>query len=102
RPGTFLAVAAGIGLATGRMTRGAKAGAPEHAPRKDTSGIPEAVRAEPPQHALTTPAGSPAPTSSTSLPGDDLPDLIPPGPGLGTVAHPEGPGAQESSPSRTS
>ena len=45
KPGTFLAVAAGIGLLAGRMTRGVKAGAPDqdvphHGRGRDRAGAP--------------------------------------------------------------
>ena len=67
KPGTFLAVAAGIGLVAGRMTRGVKAGPPEDAAT--------GTRATSPAQAGITAQvwTSPQPTSMPQGVGDDYP-----------------------------
>jgi len=58
KPGTFMAVAAGIGLVAGRMTRGVKAGPPEQVSASDPAFQPGITQ------------GSSADRSVGSLPGD--------------------------------
>lgn len=71
KPGTFLAVAAGIGLVAGRMTRGVKAGPPAEAAQ------PGSPMASSPQPGVTAPAWAPpappAPLAATAgIPADAL------------------------------
>ena len=67
KPGTFMAVAAGIGLVAGRMTRGVKAGPPEDA----AAGT---LATSPAQVGITAPVWtSPEPTSMPQAVVDDYP-----------------------------
>ena len=67
KPGTFLAVAAGIGLVAGRMTRGVKAGPPQ-----DTAA--GTLATSPAQAGITAQVwSSPAPTSMPQAVVDDYP-----------------------------
>lgn len=69
KPGTFLVVAAGIGLAAGRLTRGVKAGVPQ----ENSSSAPPATATIP---AAVSPVGLAQPEpmpSSTEGYGDPLP-----------------------------
>ena len=84
KPGTFLAVAAGIGLLAGRMTRGVKAGAPD-------------------QDVRTTDVAVTAPVSSVTSPGtaygDDRPGLVTPNPTAGAGGYVGDPAIGEPFPS---
>ena len=66
KPGTFLAVAAGIGLVAGRMTRGVKAGAPDQDTRPTDVAVTSPVRQD-----VTTPV------SSVTSPGTTYGDARP-------------------------
>ena len=67
KPGTFLAVAAGIGLVAGRMTRGVKAGPPQDS----AAGT---LATSPAQAGITAQVwSSPAPTSTPPAVVDDYP-----------------------------
>lgn len=75
KPGTFLLVAAGIGLAAGRMTRGVKAGAPEG----DSPSAPPATASIP---APSSPVGLAQPGTAPSATGG-YGDPLPAGPPVG-------------------
>lgn len=69
RPGTFLAVAAGIGLFAGRMTRGVKAGAPAQESGQGVSTASERSIPDPTREAATAGTATPRPVTR-----DDVPD----------------------------
>jgi hypothetical protein len=92
KPGTFLAVAAGIGLVAGRMTRGVKAGTPEDDGPSGQEATPEWATISPIRQGMTTPdspADSADPTSSSRSLDDGLPGLSPPNPATASGAYPE-------------
>jgi len=66
KPGTFLAVAAGIGLVAGRMTRGVKAGPPVEAAQ------PGRPLASSPQEGGTAPAWAPPASPAAGVPANTL------------------------------
>ena len=68
KPGTFLAVAAGIGLVAGRMTRGVKAGPPVEGTQ------PGSPMASSPQQGVTAPAWAPpaSPAAAAGVPANTL------------------------------
>ncbi len=80
KPGTFLAVAAGLGLVAGRMTRGVKAGAPE---QNDTGA--ELATTSPVRRDVTTPVSSV--TSPGTAYGEDRPGLVTPNPQAGAGGY---------------
>lgn len=80
KPGTFLAVAAGIGLVAGRMTRGVKAGAPDQG---DTSS--ELATTSPVRRDVTTPVSSV--TSPGTAYADERPGLVTPNPTAGAGSY---------------
>jgi hypothetical protein len=91
KPGTFLAVAAGIGLVAGRMTRGFKAGTPGDDGQSSRPLTPAWGTTSPIRAGMTTPhspSASEVPTPSSSL-DDGLPGLSPPNPAAGVGAYPE-------------
>jgi len=66
KPGTFLAVAAGVGLVAGRMTRGVKAGPP-------VEGTEQGGLTAPSPQGVTTPAWGPpaSPPAAAGVPADN-------------------------------
>ena len=66
KPGTFLAVAAGIGLVAGRMTRGVKAGPPVEGTE------PGSPLASSPQEGVTAPAWAPPASPAAGVPANTL------------------------------
>lgn len=94
KPGTFLAVAAGIGLLAGRMTRGVKAGAPDQDIRTTDVAVTAPVRQD-----VTTPVSSV--TSPGTAYGDDRPGLVTPNPTAGAGGYVGDPAIGEPFPSDT-
>ena len=92
KPGTFLAVAAGLGLFAGRMTRGVKAGAPGQDGRSTDVAVTSPVRQD-----VTTPVSSV--TSPGSTYGDDRPGLVTPNPTAGAGGYVGDPAIGEPFPS---
>jgi len=98
KPGTFLAVAAGLGLLAGRMTRGVKAGAPDEDVRTTDVAVTAPVRQD-----VTTPV------SSVTSPGnaygdeygDNRPGLVTPNPTAGAGSYVGDPAIGEPFPSDT-
>lgn len=89
KPGMFLAMAAGMGLVAGRMTRGVKAGAP----RQDTPGVIPAsnqMTTPPPWQGTAPPSGQSVSTAAAPWPtgpvDDDAPRLVAPTPVAGAGA----------------
>ena len=82
KPGTFLAVAAGVGLVAGRMTRGVKAGAPDQATAGGTPGSNQMLPS-PARQGTATPSGQSLSTAAAPGPvpvDDDGPGLFTPTP----------------------
>jgi len=98
KPGMFLAVAAGIGLVAGRMTRGVKDGAPEDDSQSSQPLTPEWGTISPIRAGMTRPSSPDASKASTSSGGslDDGPPGLSPNPGAGVGAYPEDPAFEES------
>ena len=90
KPGTFLAVAAGIGLVAGRMTRGVKAGAPGQDSPSGTPGTPEWASVSPIRQGMTSPSGPGASraTPTTAVEGGG-PDMGTPNPLVDPAARAE-------------
>ena len=103
KPGTFLAVAAGIGLVAGRVTRGVKAGAPG----QDSSGTPDTpewASISPIRQGMASPSGpgaSRAETTPTTTIDDGRPDMGTPNPLVDPAARAEDVVIEESLPPRT-
>lgn len=94
KPGTFLAVAAGIGLLAGRMTRGVKAGAPDQNARTTDVAVTAPVRQD-----VTTPVSSV--TSPGTAYADERPGLVTPNPTAGAGSYVGDPAIGEPFPSDT-
>jgi hypothetical protein len=94
KPGTFLAVAAGLGLVAGRMTRGVKDGSPD----QDGYGT-DSARSLPVRRDVTTPVSSV--TSPGTAYGEDRPGLVTPNPTAGAGGYVGDPVIGEPFPSDT-
>ena len=84
KPGTFLAVAAGLGLLAGRMTRGVKEGTPGHGSSREGT-YNQGRYATPVRQDVGTPVSSV--TSPGTAYGEDRPGLVTPNPQAGAGGY---------------
>jgi hypothetical protein len=85
KPGTFLAVAAGLGLLAGRMTRGVKEGTPDQGRYSEGGYGGQTAAGTPVRQDVTTPVSSV--TSPGTTYGEDRPGLVTPNPTAGAGGY---------------